>query len=93
MSTRTRTPVTDVRLGGRNRLHVGDPVKVAPSKPRRRDGFVGDVVAIYDYGDDPVEVTVYGAPAGRMPSVRTFFLDRLTRVNRDTTPTHQHGGA
>lgn len=80
----TGTELTEVRLGGRNLLRPGDPVKVRPSATGRRDGYVGKVLAIRDTPTG-VEVDVSGGPANRAPSTRTLRLERLERTRKELT--------
>lgn len=68
----------EVRLGGRNFLRVGDPVKVKPSQPGKRDGYIGTARRIVSTGAG-VEVEVAGGP---QRNLRTFRLDRLARTTK-----------
>lgn len=80
------TELPEVRCGGRNYLRPGDPCRITPSKPGRRDGGPATVRRILDTGAG-VEVEVaFGNPDAyvdgrRVPRpVRTFRLDRVQRV-------------
>lgn len=81
MTTTPLPPVElpEVRLGGRNKLRPGDLVRVLPSQPGRRDGYIGRARRILLDHDEPV-VEVTGGPAGRAKSVRTLRLARLART-------------
>lgn len=72
------TELAEVRLGGRNFLRPGDPVRVLPSRRGRRDGYVATVRSIRDTRDG-VEVEVVGGP---QRNFRTFRLDRLARTTK-----------
>lgn len=78
-----RIDVQEVCVGGRNKVRVGDTVKVKPSKPGKRDGFDARVTRIYRVGEE-VQLEVFGGRIdgkGRQVGVgmRTFTLDRITR--------------
>lgn len=68
-------PVTEVRdPGSRRILRVGDRVEVKPSRPRKRDGWVGVIRGFVDVAD-PVNVSAEVSwPAG---SARTVRLARI----------------
>ena len=61
-------------------LRVGDLVKVKPSKPGKRDGYIGRVRRIRQHGRRPAEIEVAGGPPGKAKHIRTFTLDRLERT-------------
>lgn len=77
--------------GTRNYIRVGDVVKVAPSAPKKRDGFEGRVMAIFgkDGRDGPVTFQLLGGPRGRLHT-RFIRSERVTRVAM--TRTHQETG-
>lgn len=65
---------------GRNYIRVGDIVKVAPSAPKKRDGFEARVIGIEaDEDGNPVVLQLVGGCRGR---VQTRFIrpDRIARV-------------
>lgn len=64
--------------GTRNFIRVGDVVKVAPSAPRKRDGFEGRVMAIHDEGWQVV-FQLLGGPHGRLHT-RFIRSERISRV-------------
>lgn len=92
MGNITNIRVTEVAdpKGGRNKIREGDPVKVSPSSPGRRDGFVGTFR--YAVVDSDTQQVVYfevvGAPGKRCPASRSFTPDRITRVRRTAVTTH-----
>jgi hypothetical protein len=58
----------------------GDDIKVLPSAPRLRDGFLGRVInATLDASGDVKCVTVFGAPGTKAPSVRSLLPLRLAK--------------
>ncbi len=66
---------------GRNFIRLGDTVKVKPSKPRKRDGFIGTVTRI-ELADDPTAppkaVHVVGQEKGA--SFRALRPERIQRM-------------
>ena len=77
-----RTVRVDSYRPGRNHIRVGDPVAVKPSRPGRRDGFVGPVYSIDadSRTGEIVTVTVCGAPPGRPRAFHALRPDRIARV-------------
>lgn len=72
----TPDTVDEIRQG-RNWIRKGDTVRVLPSKPGKRDGFL----ATFHYAaSDGTYAEVFGGPAGRCPATRTLPLDRIARV-------------
>lgn len=67
---------------GRHKVEAGHLLRVLPSRPGKRDGFVGKVRSARVEGDVVVEVTVVGAPAGRPAAHRTFTPARLAWVRQ-----------
>lgn len=66
---------------GRNFVRVGDVVRVLPSKPGKRDGFLATVREIAcDEAGEVRHVEVYGAPTGRPVAFHALRLDRIARV-------------
>lgn len=56
----------------------GEQIKVLPSAPRHRDGFVGKVLcATLDEAGKILYVDVFGAPGSKAPSTRSLPPDRL----------------
>ena len=89
MNQATVTEMADPQ-GGRNKIRTGDPVKVSPSQPGKRDGFVGTFRhAILDTTGTVAAVEVFGGPAKRCPAYRTFVPTRITRVRRSATTSHK----
>jgi hypothetical protein len=74
--------------GTRNYIRVGDVVKVAPSAPKKRDGFEARVMAIFDRDGD-VTFQLLGGPHGRLMT-RFIRAERVTRVAM--TRTHPETG-
>lgn len=63
---------------GRFILAIGDQVRVLPSSPRRRDGFVGRVMRWHrNESGDPTHADVWGGPARRAPLYRTLPIERI----------------
>lgn len=60
----------------------GDQIKVLPSQPRHRDGFVGKVLcATVEFGVI-LHVDVFGAPGSKAPSTRSLSPERLAAMPR-----------
>lgn len=85
---------------GRNYIRVGDRVRIAPSAPRRHDGFVATVRRIViDANGTVTEVEVLGAPRGRPVAFRSVRADRVVRIaqtrggDRVVTGRNDTGGA
>lgn len=85
MTRRNRGPVESVPENradsvklGRRTIAAGDPIRVLPSKPGKRDGFVGTLrwVELGDDGDVEL-VVVRGAPSGRALQERYLRRDRV----------------
>lgn len=80
------TELTELRVGARGAIRPGATVKVSPTKKGRHNGFIGTVRRIVQTSLG-VEVEVFGGPAMRVPSFRTFSPDRLKRTR--LAPTHR----
>lgn len=65
---------------GRNFVHVGDVIRVKPSKPRKRDGFDTSVRRITGNGHGLAVSVEVVDPNGRL---REVYVDRVER--RDQT--------
>ena len=81
-----KTELHEVQVGGRNKVRIGDTVKVKPSRKGKRDGFLARVTNLYRVGEE-VHVEVFGGRTdnrGRQVGVgmRTFTLDRIQRVRQ-----------
>lgn len=64
-------------------IRVGDVVKVLPSRPRARDGFLAEVRQFkIDEMGEVLEICVVGAPAGRPVAWRTFRPERVAPVRK-----------
>lgn len=74
------TKVMEFKINGRT-VKAGDFVKVAPSKPGKRDGFEARVRAGEFKGDALVSVEVAGAPGSRATAVRSIRPERITTFN------------
>lgn len=73
---RTRMTVTEYR-DGRNFVRVGDLVKVAPSRPGRRNGFVSRVRRIH-FDEATLQPTGVDVVDGT-GAIRTVRPERITR--------------
>lgn len=63
---------------GRHTVTVGDKLRVLPSKPKKKDGFVGTFRgAVLGADGDPVEIDIAGAPDGHPVVVRSLFPSRV----------------
>lgn len=78
--------LTEVKIGPRTFLRVGEPVKVARSRRERRDGYVGIIRKIFEI-DGHVECDVFGGRASVSPALRRLPIERLSRTT--ATPTHR----
>jgi hypothetical protein len=58
----------------------GDQIKVVPSAPRHRDGFIGKVLGATMEAGEVLSVDVFGAPGSKAPATRTFAPDRLAAL-------------
>ena len=60
---------------------AGDMIRVKPSGPYQRDGFIGKVLYA-DFGSDGAlsTITVYGGPA-HYGSTRTFYVHRFETLD------------
>lgn len=71
--------------GTRNLIRVGDVVKVAPTAPKKRDGFEARVVAIYvqweEQDDGTPERVVFEVVGGCRGRYHTRFI-RAERIGR-----------
>lgn len=74
--------VQTIRIG-RHTVTAGDRLRVAPSSPRRRDGFVGTFRSARVEGDTLIEITVAGAPTGRPRALRTFRPERISWMRQE----------
>lgn len=70
--------IQEVRVG-RNFIRVGDIVRVTPSSPGRRDGFLAKVTGMRRTADG-LEFNLFGAPKGRPVAARTMRAGRIQRV-------------
>jgi hypothetical protein len=72
----------------------GDQIKVLPSAPRHRDGFIGRVMhATLDGTGAVLYVDVFGAPGSKAPSMRTLLPVRLAAPpKRRIHNRHDHAG-
>ena len=72
----------EIRLG-RNFIREGDTVKVLPSRPGKRDGFVAKFLYATVNEDGSINyVEVLGAPTGRCPAWRSLPVERIGRVSQ-----------
>lgn len=72
--------MTEIRLG-RNFIRPGDTVRVLPSRPGRRDGFLATVREIVvDDSGSVKHVEVMGGPNGRPRAFHALRLERIARV-------------
>jgi hypothetical protein len=58
----------------------GDQIRVLPSVPRHRDGFVGKVLSATVEAGVVLFVDVFGAPGSKAPSTRSLSPDRLAAL-------------
>lgn len=58
-------------------LTVGGPVKIVPSQPRKRDGYLATVRALTEQDGQITEIEVVDPRNG---SVRTYHPERVTRA-------------
>lgn len=75
--------VTTIRLGRRD-VHAGDRVRVRPSKPRKRDGFVARFVGAEVVDDGLKWIQVFGAPPRRPPCMRHLPPERVSGMRQVT---------
>lgn len=74
---RGRVQVESFELHGET-FSRGEQIKVLPSAPRHRDGFVGKVLcATVDESGVILYVDVFGAPGSKAPSTRSLPVERL----------------
>lgn len=73
-----KTTLDETPVGERGDVvRVGDPVRVLPSRPYKRDGFDAEIRSIAELDGGDIEVTVVGGPTGRPKAFRTFPPTRL----------------
>lgn len=78
--------VDELRMG-RNFVRVGDTVRVLPSRPGKRDGFLATLRAIVTDDAGAVRhLEVYGAPTGRPVAFHALRLERVRRVSQTRHP-------
>jgi hypothetical protein len=81
-----KNTISEYRVG-RNFIRVGDAVKITPSAPRKRDGFVAEVKEIeIDEQGNPKAIHVIGGKNGAFRAIRPERIKRVAQSKIEKRP-------